>query len=172
MERYLIVFVVLVLCISCSSSNKLSVPFSKEVYQSSPDFLRTVSHGESENYSVAERMAIHNAQSELATLVQTLVKNVTAEFNSKYAESEWRSSFQKEEVSISQQTLSNLKVVATKELINSDRRYEIWVVVEVPKKTLVENFDPLFTEAKLKNVEQSKKQFQQLFTLEWDKLRN
>lgn len=171
MERVLIVVFSLAVCIACSSSNKLSVPFSKEVYQSSPDYLRTVSHGESENYSVAERIAIHNAQAELASLVQALVKNVASEFNSKYAESEWRSYFQKEEVSISQQTLSKLKVVATKELINSERRYEIWVVLEVPRKTLVENFDQLFAEAKLKNVEQSKKQFQQLFNEEWDKLR-
>lgn len=171
MERVLIIILSLIVCISCSSSNKLSVPFSKEVYQSSSDYLRAVSHGESENYSVAERMAIHNAQAELATLVQSFVKNVSSEFNSKKAESEWSSYFQKEEVSISQQTLSKLKVVTTKELMNSDRRYEIWVVVELPRKTLVEKFDQLFSEAKLNNVEQSKKQFQQLFNEEWDKLR-
>jgi len=161
-----------IICISCSSSNKLSIPFSSDVYQSTPNYLRAVSHGESENYSVAERMAIHNAQTELSSLVQTLVKNVSSELNAKYAEAEWRMYFQKEEMSLSQQIISNFKVVATKDLMNQDRRYEIWVVVEVPRKTLVENFDQFFGSSKLKNIEESKNKFQQLFKEEWEKILN
>ncbi len=172
MKRVLLVFFLWVTCVSCSSTTTLTIPFSADVYESSSDYLRTVSHGESENFSVAERMAIHNAQTELASLVQSLVKNVSSEFNSKFADAEWRSYFQKEEMAISQKTISKLRVVATKELINSDKRYEIWVVIEVPRKVLVENFDHFFADSKLKNGVEIKNQFQQLFNEEWNKLKD
>jgi hypothetical protein len=97
---------------------------------------------------------------------------VSSELNAKYAEAEWRMYFQKEEMSLSQQIISNFKVVATKDLMNQDRRYEIWVVVEVPKNTLVENFDQFFSSSKLKNIEESKNKFQQLFKEEWEKILN
>ena len=162
----------MVTCFACSSTNKLSIPFSAEGYQSTSDYVRAVSHGESENSSIAERMAIHNAQTELSVLIQTLVKNVSSEFNSKYAEAEWSSYFQKEEISISQQTMSQLKVVEKKEVLRDDKRYEFWVVVELPRSSLMEHFDRIISASKVKNLEEGKQHFQEVFQDEWAKLVN
>lgn len=161
------------LCCACSSTTHLSIPFSASVYQSSSEYVRAVSHGESANEALAERIAIHTAQTELSSLIQAFVKNVNAEFNSIYSDSEskeWKSTFEKEEISISQQTMSKLKVVEKKEILRKDGLYEIWVVVELPRKSLMDGFEQLFSASRLKSVEDKKRRFQQVFDGEWTKL--
>jgi len=173
MNRIGISFLVWIVCCSCASTSNVSIPFSEDAYQSSSAYLRTVSHGESENENLAERMAIHSAQIELTSLIQTLVKNVNAEFSSafKSAESEGsKSYFQKEEISIAQQTMTRLRVIEKKAILRSDQLYEIWVIVELPKKDFIDGFERIFSDSKASSLEDKKKRFQQVFDGEWAKL--
>ena len=88
MNRIGISLLIWVVCSSCASTSNVSIPFPADTYQSTSAYLRTVSHGESENENVAERMAIHAAQVELTSLIQTLVKNVNLEFSSVFQSTE------------------------------------------------------------------------------------
>ena len=118
-------------------------------------------------------MAIHAAQVELTSLIQTLVKNVTSEFSSSYQSTEleeFKTYFDKEEVSIAQQTMSLLKVVEKKDILRSDQRYEIWVVVELPKRSLMDGFERILSASKASSMDDKKKRFQQVFDAEWSKL--
>lgn len=173
MNRLGISLLVWIVCGSCASRSIVSIPFPPDTYQSTSAYLRTVSHGESENENVAERMAIHAAQVELTSLIQTLVKNVTSEFSSSYQSTEleeFKTYFDKEEVSIAQQTMSLLKVVEKKDILRSDQRYEIWVVVELPKRSLMDGFERILSASKASSMDDKKKRFQQVFDAEWSKL--
>ena len=173
MNRVGISLLVWIVCCSCTSTSKLAIPFSVDAYHSSSAYLRTVSHGESESENVAERMAIHTAQIELTSLIQTLVKNVSTEFNSAFQSAElevWKTYFQKEEMSIAQQTMTRLRVVEKKVILRSDQRYEIWVIVELPKKDFVDGFERIFSASKASSLVDKKNRFRQVFDREWAKL--
>jgi hypothetical protein len=153
--------------------SRARIPFPADTYQSTSAYFRAVSHGESENENVAERMAIHMAQVELTSLIQTLVKNVTSEFSSSFQSTElkeWKTFFDKEEVSIAQQTMSLLRVVEKKDVLRSDHRYEVWVVVELPKRGIIDEFERILSASKASNMNDKKKRFQQVFDGEWAKL--
>jgi hypothetical protein len=173
MNRIGISLLVWIVCGSCASTSNVSIPFSADAYQSTSAYLRTFSHGESENENVAERMAIHTAQVELTSLIQTLVKNVNLEFSSVFQSTEseeWKTYFERGEVSIAQQTMSLLRVVEKKDILRKDQRHEIWVVVELPKKDFVDGFERIFSASKASSLEEKKNRFRQVFDREWAKL--
>jgi hypothetical protein len=173
MNRIGISLLIWVVCGSCASTSNVRIPFPADTYQSTSAYLRTVSHGESENENVAERMAIHAAQVELTSLIQTLVKNVNLEFSSVFQSTEsegWKTYFEREEVSIAQQTMSLLRVVEKKDILRKDQRHEIWVLVELPKRSLMDGFERILSASKASSMDDKKKRFQQVFDAEWAKL--
>jgi hypothetical protein len=71
---------------SCSStvplskvqeSREIKLPFSEKEFKSNAEFLRVVAHGESASSTLAEKIAMQNAQTNMATRISSLVKNVT-----------------------------------------------------------------------------------------------
>lgn len=170
MKRIGLSLLVLIVCSSCASMSKVRIPFPAETYQSTSAYLRTVSHGESESENVAERMAIHSAQVELTSLIQTLVKNVNSEFSSVFESKERKTYFEREEVSIAQQTMSLLRVVEKKDILRKDQQHEIWVLVELPKRSLIDGFERILSDSKVTNLNDKKKRFQEVFDREWAKL--
>jgi hypothetical protein len=98
------------------------------------------------------------------------VKNVNSEFSSVFESKERKTYFEREEVSIAQQTMSLLRVVEKKDILRKDQRYEIWVLVELPKRSLIDGFERILSDSKVTNLNDKKKRFQEVFDREWAKL--
>ena len=135
---------------SCSStvplskvqeSREIKLPFSEKEFKSNAEFLRVVAHGESASSTLAEKIAMQNAQTNMATRISSLVKNVTEDYSKNISDAnsnEFTSSFETQGRVITNESLSMVNVLDKKVLLKSNNIYDIWVVIEVSKKSLLE----------------------------------
>lgn len=167
---------------SCSSgiplakvqeSREIKFPFSEKEYKSNMEFLRVVAHGESASSTLAEKIAIQNAQTNLATIINSLVKNVTEDYSKNISDAnsnEFTSSFETQGRVITNETLSMTNVVDKKVLLKPSNIYDIWVVIEVSKKNLLEGATKSMSSNKKLQLESDKIRFREIFESEMNKI--
>jgi hypothetical protein len=167
---------------SCSSSvplakvqdsREIKLPFSEKEFKSNNEFLRVVAHGESASSTLAEKIAMQNAQTNLATRINSLVKNVTEDYSKNISDAnsnEFTSSFETQGRVITNETLSMINVLDKKVLLKSTNIYDIWVVIEVSKKGLLEGATKSMSSNKKLQLEADKIRFREIFESEMNKI--
>lgn len=167
---------------SCSStvplskvqeSREIKLPFSEKEFKSNAEFLRVVAHGESASSTLAEKIAMQNAQTNMATRISSLVKNVTEDYSKNISDAnsnEFTSSFETQGRVITNESLSMVNVLDKKVLLKSNNIYDIWVVIEVSKKSLLEGATKAMSNNKKLQLEADKIRFREIFESEMNKI--
>jgi len=169
---------------SCSStvplkkvqeSVELKLPFSEKEFKSNNEFLRVVAHGESASSTLAEKIAMQNAQTNLATRINSLVKNVAEDYSKNISDAnsnEFTSSFETQGRVIVKESLAMINVLDKKVLLKPSIIYDFWIVIEVSKKSLLEGATKAMSTSKKLQLEADKVKFREIFENEMNKIDN
>jgi hypothetical protein len=149
------------------------MPFSEKEFKSNSDFLRVVAHGESVSSTLAEKIAMQNAQTNLASKINCLVKNVSEDYSKNISDANsngFTTLFETQGRVITNETLSMINVLDKKVLLKPNNIYDIWVVIEVSKKSLLDGANKSMSNNKKLQLEADKIKFREIFEREMNKI--
>lgn len=181
LSSLLIVMVTLNACTSSialtkvEESREVKLPFSEKEYKTNSEFLRARANGESRDLQGGEMIARHNAEAVLANTIGTVMKGVTEQYfqnTSDNNSNDFSKKFESTTRSITNETLSNIKVVDTKTLKKSNGVYDTWIVIEVSKKSLLAGSLKAMSNQKIFKLESDQAKFREIFEQEMAKFEN
>jgi hypothetical protein len=170
--------------ISCSStislakveeSREVKLPFSEREYKSNNEFIRARANGESRDLQGGEMIARHNAEGVLANTIGTTIKGVTEQYfqnTSDNNSNDFSKKFESTTRTITNEAVSNIKVVDTKTLRKANGVYDTWIVIEISKKSLLAGALKAMSSQNAFKLESDQAKFRQIFDQEMAKLDN
>ena len=170
--------------VSCSSSialtkvddsREVKLPFSEKEYKTNAEFLRARANGESRDLQGGEMIARHNAEAVLANTIGTAIKGVTEQYfqnTSDNNSNDFSKKFESTTRSITNEAISNIKIVDTKTLKKANGVYDTWMVIEVSKKSILAGTLKAMSNQKAFKLESDQAKFREIFEQEMSKLDN
>ncbi len=170
--------------VSCSSSialtkvddsREIKLPFSEKEYKTNAEFLRARANGESRDLQGGEMIARHNAEAVLANTIGTAIKGVTEQYfqnTSDNNSNDFSKKFESTTRSITNEAISNIKIVDTKTLKKANGVYDTWMVIEVSKKSILAGTLKAMSNQKAFKLESDQAKFREIFEQEMSKLDN
>lgn len=170
--------------VSCSSSialtkvddsREVKLPFSEKEYKTNAEFLRARANGESRDLQGGEMIARHNAEAVLANTIGTAIKGVTEQYfqnTSDNNSNDFSKKFESTTRSITNEAVSNIKIVDTKTLKKANGVYDTWMVIEVSKKSILAGTLKAMSNQKAFKLESDQAKFREIFEQEMSKLDN
>ena len=167
--------------ISCSStislakveeSREVKLPFSEREYKSNNEFIRARANGESRDLQGGEMIARHNAEGLLANTIGTTIKGVTEQYfqnTSDNNSNDFSKKFESTTRTITNEAVSNIKVVDTKTLRKANGVYDTWIVIEISKKSLLAGALKAMSSQNAFKLESDQAKFRQIFDQEMAK---
>ena len=170
--------------VSCSSSialtkvddsREVKLPFSEKEYKTNAEFLRARANGESRDLQGGEMIARHNAEAVLANTIGTAIIGVTEQYfqnTSDNNSNDFSKKFESTTRSITNEAVSNIKIVDTKTLKKANGVYDTWMVIEVSKKSILAGTLKAMSNQKAFKLESDQAKFREIFEQEMSKLDN
>ena len=170
--------------VSCSSSialtkvddsREIKLPFSEKEYKTNAEFLRARANGESRDLQGGEMIARHNAEAVLANTIGTAIKGVTEQYfqnTSDNNSNDFSKKFESTTRTITNEAVSNIKIVDTKTLKKANGVYDTWMVIEVSKKSILAGTLKAMSNQKAFKLESDQAKFREIFEQEMSKLDN
>ncbi len=170
--------------VSCSSSialtkvddsREVKLPFSEKEYKTNAEFLRARANGESRDLQGGEMIARHNAEAVLANTIGTAIKGVTEQYfqnTSDNNSNDFSKKFESTTRTITNEAVSNIKIVDTKTLKKANGVYDTWMVIEVSKKSILAGTLKAMSNQKAFKLESDQAKFREIFEQEMSKLDN
>ena len=156
-------------------SREVKLPFSEKEYKTNAEFIRARANGESRDLQGGEMIARHNAEGVLGNTIGTVVKGVTEQYfqnTSDNNSNDFSKKFESTTRTVTNEALSNIRVVDTKTLRKANGVYDTWMVIEVSKKSLLAGTLKAMTNQKAFKLESDQAKFRQIFEQEMSKLDN
>jgi len=187
MHRCNIIIMMLVISIimgGCKSTKKLSevtkaeeieLPFSDAKYKTDKDFFRAVQTGISPDLSTSRKIALQNAKTELASNVQTVIKAVTDNYTNQRTvndRQEFENKFEELSRQVTNQQLSDVKVIGEKSFKETDGRYSFWIAIEMSKDILLKSFQGQISNDEKMKLDFDKYLYEKVFEQEMEKFLN
>jgi len=123
---------------------EITVPFSSAEFFSDKENFRTKSSGKSPDLQTAKKIAMQNAKSEMAGLVQTTLKKVTDQYTQQRTISnniEFNNKFEEMVREVTNQQLTDIRVIGEKLFKEQDGNYTFWIALEANKQTVLNGID-------------------------------
>lgn len=170
--------------VSCSSSialtkveesREVKLPFSEKEYKTNAEFIRARANGESRDLQGGEMIARHNAEGVLANTIGATIKGVTEQYfqnTSDNNSNDFSKKFESTTRTITNEAISNIKVVDTKTLRKANGVYDTWMVIEVSKKSILAGTLKAMSNQKAFKLESDQAKFREIFEQEMSKLDN
>ena len=180
--KLLLAIALVFLATSCHTAKKVSyskektevkMPLAGSEFKSDNNYYRVVSQGVSPDISMAEKIAMSNARTKMATQIQTLVKNVTRNYAEQMKDGKSFTngeSFQSLSEDVAKQVIPNITVKESKVLKGDDNIFEYWVCIEVLKKDILNRAGSELSSNKIYKIEENRDAFQKIFDAEINKL--
>lgn len=152
---------------------EISVPFSTSEYQSDKENFRAKASGNSMDLSTAKKIALQNAKSEMAGLIQTTVKKVTEQYTNQRQVSstqEFSNKFEEMSREVTNQTLLDVRIIGERQFKESNNTYTYWVAIEANKKVILNGIDKGIGQNQKLQQDYDKKKFEEIFNQEMEKL--
>lgn len=152
---------------------EIAVPFSTKDYFSDKEYFRAKSSGNSPDLQAAKKIALQNAKSEMAGLVQTTVKKVTDQYTNQRTISnttEFNNKFEELAREVTNQELLDVKVIGEKLFQEPNKSYTYWVAIEANKQTVLNGIEKGISKNQKLSQDYDKKKFEEIFNAEMDKL--
>jgi hypothetical protein len=156
-------------------SREVKLPFSEKEYKTNAEFLRARANGESRDLQGGEMIARHNAEAVLANTIGTAIKGVTEQYfqnTSDNNSNDFSKKFESTTRSITDEAISNIKIVDTKTLKKANGVYDTWMVIEVSKKSILAGTLKAMSNQKAFKLESDQAKFREIFEQEMSKLDN
>jgi hypothetical protein len=152
---------------------ELTVPFSTKEYQSDKELFRSKASGNSMDQTTAKKIALQNAKSEMASLIQTTVKKVTEQYTNQRqigSTQEFSNKFEEMAREVTNQQLTDVRVIGERVFQEPNKTYTFWVAIEANKETVLNGINKsISSNAKLQQ-DYDRKKFEEIFNQEMDKL--
>ncbi len=156
-------------------SREIKLPFSEKEYKTNAEFLRARANGESRDLQGGEMIARHNAEAVLANTIGTAIKGVTEQYfqnTSDNNSNDFSKKFESTTRTITNEAISNIKIVDTKTLKKANGVYDTWMVIEVSKKSILAGTLKAMSNQKAFKLESDQAKFREIFEQEMSKLDN
>jgi len=169
--------------ISCKGPKKLeketgmeeiTLPLSGKEYQSDKEYFRAKASGKSPDISTAKKIALNNAKSEVAGLINTRIKTVTDNYVNQRSLAEaqdFESKFESLTREVVNQQLSDVRIIGEK-LFKKDKTYEYWVAIEVSKQAILDGINNNISKNQKLAIDYDKKKFEEIYNQEMQKMEN
>ncbi len=175
----LAVISLLVIITSCSSSkntatkasNEITIPFTEAKYQSDDDYFRAKQVGDSPNLSMAKKIAIQNAKTEMAGNIQSVVKAVIESYANQRDiadQTEFESKMEEMSRNVINQKLTDVRIIGEKALQN-DGKYSYWIALEASKESILNGIEKGISADKKLQLQYDQHLFEKTFTEEMEK---
>jgi hypothetical protein len=152
---------------------EISVPFNSKDYQSDKDNFRAKSSGNSMDLTTSKKIALQNAKSEMAGLIQTTVKKVTEQYTNQRQVSnvqEFSNKFEEMAREVTHQDLVDVRVIGEKIFQEPNKNYTYWVAIEANKQNILNGIDKGISKNAKLAQDYDRKKFEEIFNQEMDKL--
>lgn len=152
---------------------EISVPFSSKEYYSDKENFRAKSSGSSPDLQTAKKIALQNAKTEMAGLIQTTIKKVTDQYTQQRTvgnQADFNNKFEELAREVTNQELIDVKVLGEKLFKEPNNTYTYWVALEANKQTVLNGIDKGISNNKKLEQDYDKKKFEEIFNSEMDKL--
>jgi hypothetical protein len=152
---------------------EIAVPFSTSAFQSDKENFRGKASGNSMDLTTSKKIALQNAKSEMAGLVQTTIKKVTEQYTNQRQVSstqEFSNKFEEMAREVTNQELIDVRIIGEKIFQESNKTYTYWVAIEANKQVVLAGIDKGISKNAKLQQDYDKKKFEEIFNLEMDKL--
>jgi hypothetical protein len=152
---------------------EITVPFSTKEYQSDKENFRAKASGNSMDLTTSKKIALQNAKSEMAGLIQTTIKKVTEQYTNQRQVSntqEFSNKFEEMAREVTNQDLTDVRVIGDKVFQEPNKNYTYWVAIEANKQTILTGIDKSISRNSKLQQDYDRKKFEEIFNQEMDKL--
>lgn len=156
-----------------SGAVELTVPFSTKEYFSDKENFRAKSSGNSPDQPTAKKIAMQNAKSEMAGLIQTTIKKVTDQYTQQRTvgnATDFNNKFEELAREVTNQELVDVKVIGEKLFKESNNTYTYWVAIEANKQAVLNGIEKGIAANKKIEQDYDKMKFEEIFNAEMEKL--
>ena len=123
-----------------TKAEEIEIPFSDAKYKTDKISFRAVQTGSSYDLATSKKIALQNAKTELASNVQTIIKAVTDNYTNQRTvgnKQEFENKFEELSRQVTNQNLSDVRVIGEKTFKEKDGSYSYWIAIEMPKDALL-----------------------------------
>lgn len=152
---------------------EISVPFNTKEFQSDKENFRAKASGNSMDLTTSKKIALQNAKSEMAGLIQTTVKKVTEQYTNQRqvgTAQEFSNKFEEMAREVTNQELTDVRIIGEKILKETNNTYTYWVAIEANKKVILDGIDRSISKNAKLQQDYDRKKFEEIFNQEMDKL--
>ncbi len=152
---------------------EIAVPFSTKEYQSDKENFRAKSSGNSMDLTTSKKIALQNAKSEMAGLIQSTVKKVTEQYTNQRqvgSTQDFSNKFEEIVRDVTNQELTDVRIIGEKILKETNNTYTYWVAIEANKLVILNGIDKGISKNAKIQQDYDKKKFEEIFNSEMDKL--
>lgn len=152
---------------------EIAVPFSSKEYQSDKENFRAKASGNSMDLTTSKKIALQNAKSEMAGLIQSTVKKVTEQYTNQRqigSTQEFTNKFEEIVRDVTNQELTDVRIIGEKILKETNNTYTYWIAIEANKQIIMNGIDKGISKNAKLQQDYDKKKFEEIFNSEMDKL--
>ena len=123
---------------------EIILPFTGPEYSSNKDLFRARQSGTSPDLPTAKKIALQNAKAEIASDIESVIKRSTDQYTTQRTiatKQEFKNKFEELSREVVKQNVVDATTIAEKVFKEKDGSYTYWVVVEVPKQSVVEGLN-------------------------------
>jgi hypothetical protein len=156
-----------------TGAKEISVPFSSKEYYSDKENFRAKSSGNSPDLQTAKKIALQNAKSEMAGLIQTTIKKVTEQYTQQRtvgSQQDFNNKFEELAREVTNQQLVDVKMIGEKLFKETNNTYTYWIAIEANKMDILNGIDKGISNNKKIEQDYDKKKFEEIFNAEMEKL--
>jgi hypothetical protein len=156
-----------------TSAKEISVPFSTKEFYSDKDNFRAKSSGNSPDLQTAKKIALQNAKSEMAGMIQTTIKKVTDQYTQQRTvgnQQDFSNKFEEIAREVTNQELVDIKMLGEKLFKETNNTYTYWIAIEANKQAVLNGIDKGIAANKKIEQDYDKKKFEEIFNAEMEKL--
>ncbi len=152
---------------------EITVPFNTNEFSSDKDNFRARASGNSPDLTTAKKIALQNAKSEMAGLIQTTIKKVTDQYTNQRtvgSTQEFSNKFEELAREVTNQQLTDVRIIGEKIFQEKNTTYTYWIAIEANKQTVYDGVTKSVSKDKKLEQDYDKKKFEDIFNQEIEKL--
>ena len=156
-------------------ATEVEVPLSGREYMSDANYFRATQLGRSPDLSAAKRIALLNAKSELAGLVESTMKSVSINYINQRTigdRQEFGNRFDSESREVINQTLNDVSIIGERVFRESNGSYTYYVAIEMNKDPLLRSINERISKDEKLQLDFDQHQFRKVFDEEMNKFQN
>lgn len=158
-----------------SGSKEISLPFEEDKYKSDKSTFRAKSMGKSPDLATAKKIARLNAQSEMASNIESVIKGVAEQYTNQrglVGKTDFEQKFEENVRLVTNQSLTDVREIGGKVFQEEDGSFTYWVSIEMSKDAVEAKLAKRLNEDEKLKLDFDQHQFKKTFDEEMDKFKN